>query len=502
MGLVAVLVAGAAAAAVLAWPRGAIGASGTGLAAVSLPDFAGHVEGVSVTDPAGKPLAVSLRHGTVWPLEQLAPGERLTVTVDFQRPSWVGWLVGREVRRTYTVIAPLPRPKETLLHPAAGGAVTVRFDSPVSRIAVGGHVRFLSQSRRVVPLGFVASGATSSGAATVAVAARPWESLSQPMRVSWFAPGARVDVVAGPAPGTAVAPTSSLTLTFAKPVASVLGARLPTLDPAVAGSWSRAGANVLEFRPANGLPLGGTVRVSIPGASFTWKVEPGSTLRLQELLARLGYLPVQWRGPAAGTSAAELAAAVAPPTGTFYWRFPHTPEPLRRLWKPGAWNVVTQGAVMAFENAHGLPTDVVAGPAVWRLLFSDDLSGRRHRGGYNYVFVHETIPESMNLWHDGKVILTSPGNTGIPQSPTAPGTWPVFEHIPVGTMSGTNPDGSHYHDPGIQWISYFHGGDALHEFPRASYGTPQSLGCVELPAAAAAKLWPYTPIGTLVTIVP
>ena len=54
-------------------------------------------------------------------------------------------------------------------------------------------------------------------------------------------------------------------------------------------------------------------------------------------------------------------------------------------------------------------------------------------------------------------------------------------------MSGTNPDGSHYNDPGIKWVSYFNGGDALHAFDRASFGTPQSLGCVELPLAAAAK---------------
>jgi hypothetical protein len=97
-------------------------------------------------------------------------------------------------------------------------------------------------------------------------------------------------------------------------------------------------------------------------------------------------------------------------------------------------------------------------------------------------------------------VLTSPGNTGVPAAPTQLGTWPVFEHIPSGTMSGTNPNGSHYNDPGIQWISYFHGGDALHAFTRASFGTPQSLGCVELPLSQAAKVWPYTPIGTLVTI--
>ncbi len=47
-------------------------------------------------------------------------------------------------------------------------------------------------------------------------------------------------------------------------------------------------------------------------------------------------------------------------------------------------------------------------------------------------------------------------------------------------MSGTNPDGSHYNDPGIQFVSYFNGGDALHAFTRAQYGFPQSLGCVEM----------------------
>ena len=32
-------------------------------------------------------------------------------------------------------------------------------------------------------------------------------------------------------------------------------------------------------------------------------------------------------------------------------------------------------------------------------------------------------------------------------------------------MSGTNPDGSHYNDPGIRWISYFNHGEALHALP-------------------------------------
>ena len=54
---------------------------------------------------------------------------------------------------------------------------------------------------------------------------------------------------------------------------------------------------------------------------------------------------------------------------------------------------------------------------------------------------------------------------------------------------------------GHQRVSYFNGGDALHEFPRYSYGFPQSLGCVEMPFASAETVLPYTPIGTLVTVI-
>ena len=155
---------------------------------------------------------------------------------------------------------------------------------------------------------------------------------------------------------------------------------------------------------------------------------------------------------------------------------------------------------MSFEHTHGLAVDGIAGPMVWHALLTDAVAGRRTTTPYSYVYVRVKEPQLLTLWSAGHTVLTSPGNTGIPSRPTAPGTFAVFEHIPSGTMSGINPDGSHYNDPGIRWISYFNGGDALHAFPRASYGTPQSLGCVELPLDAAAKAWPFTPIGTLVTI--
>ena len=39
-------------------------------------------------------------------------------------------------------------------------------------------------------------------------------------------------------------------------------------------------------------------------------------------------------------------------------------------------------------------------------------------------------------------------------------------------MSGRNPDGTRYHDPGIKWISYFNGGEAIHGFNRADRRLP------------------------------
>jgi hypothetical protein len=289
--------------------------------------------------------------------------------------------------------------------------------------------------------------------------------------------------------------------------------------PAVAGRWAQPDDHTLVFRPSGlGANFASGLSVRFPRAvavasrtsaathtatSLDWAVAPASFLRLQQLLAEEGYLPLDWH-PAARdvphTVRAELSAAIAAPAGKFTWRFPNTPHELQSLWRTGEPNEITRGAVMMFQDEHHLVVDGIAGKQVWHAVLADAVAGRRRTDGYSYVYVHRNVPQLLTLWHNGQVVLTSPGNTGVPAAPTALGTFPVFEHIPVGTMSGTNPDGSHYHDPGIRWISYFHGGEALHAFNRASFGTPQSLGCVELPLASAAKVWPYTPIGTLVTI--
>jgi peptidoglycan hydrolase-like protein with peptidoglycan-binding domain len=368
-----------------------------------------------------------------------------------------------------------------------------------------------------VPLGVVASGSHSAGAIEVAAVARTWERLPAPVRVSWFPARPYPQLLVAPRPGAKLAPAGQLSLTFSSSVRDVLGTALPRVSPATPGRWRQLDEHTLAFQPSGyGFGLDENVSVELPlgvhlagqtGAKLTrtlqWQVPQGSTLRLQQLLAQLGYLPLAWQ-PAAdrpSTSlAAQLAAAVSPPPGRFSWRYRNTPAELRGLWRVGQPNDITRGAVMMVENTHGLAVDGFTGPKVWQALIGDAVAGRRRTSGYSYVYVHRSVPQSLNLWHNGRLVLSSPGNTGVAAAPTQLGTFPVFEHIAVGTMSGNNPGGSHYDDPGIRYISYFHGGDAIHAFNRASFGTPQSLGCVELPLAAAAKVWPYTPIGTLVTI--
>jgi len=505
------LAAAATAGARVAWPVPSAAGAGGSLLRISMPHIGGRVEAVRVVTATGAAVPVRLAEGDVWPLRKLPQGERLAVQVTVRRPGWAGWLVGAKTRRTFEVTTPAVHLRPGVLHVHSGDPVAVRLDAGAAVVSVDGAVR--GHTGTVVPIGIADHDVGRAGSVEVAAAPRAWERLSTPVRISWFPAGVNRAVVASPAPGTRLAPDQQLTLSFSSPI----GDALPRLHPDTPGSWHAVDNHTIAFEPSGtGFPLGGSVRVVLPrtlravipatgriAGTLAWPVAAGSTLRLQQLLAQLHYLPLRWRPSQSApqrTPAAEVQAALAPPAGTFAWRYPHTPPELGARWIPGRQNALTQAALMRFEDAHGLPATGVTSAAVWHALFADAIAGRLNTEGYSYVLVHETVPESLKVWHNGRIVLSSPGNTGIAQAPTEPGTYPVFEHIPVGTMSGTNPDGSHYNDPGVRWISYFHGGDAIHAFPRGSYGTPQSLGCVELPYTAAEQVWPFTPVGTLVTV--
>jgi lipoprotein-anchoring transpeptidase ErfK/SrfK len=113
--------------------------------------------------------------------------------------------------------------------------------------------------------------------------------------------------------------------------------------------------------------------------------------------------------------------------------------------------------------------------------------------------VREAKPERLVLYVDGQIVLRSMANTGVDNS-TPLGTWPIYLRQSRQTLIGRYPNGESYDIPDVRDIDYFDGSFAVHEFPRASYGFPQSAGCVELPPAVDARLWGLVNYGTLVTV--
>ena len=300
----------------------------------------------------------------------------------------------------------------------------------------------------------------------------------------------------------------NVTVTYNEPMLAT--DPLPWLSPAVAGTWQRAG-NTAVFMPRTGIPASTRETVMVSQAvaggrsdeEFSFRTAGYSTLRLQQLLAELGYLPMSWSAAlGAGfpdqSAAAQLAAAYQPPPGTFRWQHGY-PSMLHSFWRQGHPTPLDEGAITAFESDHGMPLDGTAGPRLWAALLRASENGARNTHGYSYAIANYAIPETLTIWHDGRQVFSSFANLGISAAPTPAGTFPVYEKLPYQVMQGTNPDGSHYADP-VQWVSYFVGGSAVHYIPRGSYGYPQSVGCVELPYSASVQAYHYLPYGSLVTV--
>jgi hypothetical protein len=310
---------------------------------------------------------------------------------------------------------------------------------------------------------------------------------------------------------------------FSAPLAA--NTPMPQLSPHITGSWQVEGDTAV-FTPAVGyfentkvtlkIPAGASGMVSVGGASagsggqlasgttVTWTTGSFSTLRLQELLSQLGYLPLTWTQKpktaaiSPSNANAELFAAYQAPAGTFSWKSGY-PSSLTSQWEAGSGNILDVGAVRAFESVTGLTMDGSAGRTVWHHLFTAVAQGKDNPNGYTYALASQHSPETITIWHNGRVVLTSLVNTGIPASPTVDGTFPVYLKFYFTYMKGTNPDGSQYDDP-VYYANYFNGGDAVHQFSRYSYGFYQSLGCVELPWDAAKTAYGYLSYGSLVTV--
>ena len=300
---------------------------------------------------------------------------------------------------------------------------------------------------------------------------------------------------------------------------------MPTLTPSVPGNWQIIGDSMV-FTPRTAFGPSTKITLTVPAGRSGVRSSAGltlkspktevyttgafSTLRLAQILAQLGYLPMMWESPNLAMQtesvvnlrktglAGEIGAAYDPPAGIFTMDTGY-PASLASKFAPDLQNVVVRGAIMAFQSEHKMSVSGTVNLAFWVALFKAALAGQVNANGYTYAVASQVDPETLTIYHNGHVVLRSAANTGIPSAPTANGTFPVYEKFLQTWMSGTNPDGSKYHDL-VQYVSYFNGGDAVHYFARGAYGFQQSLGCVELPLTQAKQAYPYLTLGSLVTV--
>jgi peptidoglycan hydrolase-like protein with peptidoglycan-binding domain len=498
---------------------------GSSLGKVSTDTFAGSVESVTATAvKGGADVPVKMQGDLIMPTGKLHPGEEVAVEVKVKRPSVIGPLAGSEKTLNTTVTAPVAKLEARWLNVKEGKNPRLHFSRPVSQIVYGPegemkHRRF-DHPRTSVSLG----EQPPAGQMQVKWAAMSWEHPGKAKTVTWFPATGTPTVAATPVAGSTISASTPIEITTSKPVKKIFGTEMPKLSPEVDGKWSQPSPHTLKFVPSGfGVPLAADLKVELPeemeivqsdgttknASEIAWEVPAGSQTRLRQMLAELGYLPYKFTGEiVAKTPEAQVAAATTEtPKGHFTPRWNNTPSGLKEIWANES-DVLVEGALMSYQERNGLEVDGVAGPEVWEAIMKSVIAGdvKPEKGagnGYTWVSVSESLPETVTVWHNGKTVLSElSANTGIPGAETQLGTNNVYLRYEETTMSGENPDGSHYEDPGIKWVSYFYGGDALHAFDRASYGSPQSLGCVEMPLEDAEAVYPYTPIGTPVTVNP
>jgi len=306
--------------------------------------------------------------------------------------------------------------------------------------------------------------------------------------------------------------TQPLRVLLSAPVAP--GSPPPTLRPAVAGAWTAVGDSEV-FTAVSTLEPCATYTLTVWANTLATghaRLGRRRTIGLQvacppiaaaqQALARLGYLGAVFRPmysvqipPGPETRREAAARAFRPPRGRLAPRPAHAPPVVM-----GQLDETTRGALTVYQSAHGLEATGEPDYRTWASLLSAETAYRRDPKPYTWVSVSESEPETLEVHRGSHIALSSAANTGVAGAETPQGIFPIFARYVSTTMSGTDVDGTKYVVPDVPWVNYFNGGDAVHGYPRASYGSPQSNGCVELPIETAHVVFGMLEVGDIVDV--
>jgi len=315
------------------------------------------------------------------------------VDVEVVGPKLLSWLPWDHRHISLPIATPTPPHLLTVsVMRRLSGSVQVKFSSSVAKVSyeLGGQTHTISLTKPAsrVTLDLPKATPGTKGSLFVSASARAWESPGPTQSLTWHA---LLYLTVASSTTASVAPTSPLTVKFAEPLSHSDLSKWRIL-PSTPGHFTELSPTRYQFTPSGstGFGPGALVAVEIPGGAsgvvgangsylahatkIFWTTPDGSVLRLQELLAQEGYLPVSWTSssaPIGDSVAAEDQTIYNPLAGTFHWKYPNIPQTLHTLWTPGQMSVVTKGAIMQFERVNGLAVDGIAGPEVWAALIRD-----------------------------------------------------------------------------------------------------------------------------------
>lgn len=112
------------------------------------------------------------------------------------------------------------------------------------------------------------------------------------------------------------------------------------------------------------------------------------------------------------------------------------------------------------------------------------------------------------VYQNGNAVKTFNICTGTNNHQTTNGTWYIYLKYRIQDMTGLNDDGSRYLSKGVEWVSYFNGGEGFHtatwNYDGIADGDPVSRGshgCVNMYASDAQWVYQNCPEGTIVQVV-
>jgi len=379
-----------------------------------------------------------------------------------------------------------------------------------------GHPRRLP-SRRSLLASLALALAVGVAAATVSHAHKVTDLLAPRVASAATTPAqhppplARTKLVALPDAHVANA-TKPLVVTLGAPPSATTP--MPMLTPNDAGTW-KVENDSFVFRPASTLAPCAHYTLTVWARTASTGYGPlgvkrteslgvacPPTAALQQALARLGFLGAAFRPaylfhePAGALTRREAAVhAYRPPRGMLA----SVPAGAPRA-HLGELEAITRGALTVYQEDRGLEASGEANGATWESLLYDMTHNRRDSHPYTWVTVSESLPETLRVHRGAHVAFTTPVNTGVPGAETQTGVFPIYARYVSTTMAGEDVDGEKYDVPDVPWVNYFNGGDAVHGYPRASYGFPQSNGCVELPIENARVVFGMLQLGDIVWV--